>query len=526
MLRQHELRRTRSGSKLKIPQSQGPPAAGPGSARSDSHHSLGGISAASPSLSASATYSGGMHRTRIKIASHQAVIAASSLAASSQMRKGTRVASTIGESGRYSRSFLEFHRIRSKAELDLIDSQRDLAEELGLMSPDDAMNTVFGLLDKDHRGRFDTRELADGFREAGGDARVTRLLRKAADALPSDGDGTMNRSDFHDYIHFITPKFECTTREVVELLVVKVLFDNSSRGRGIFRHMPTIRANAAAGEKPNERMLALFDLFDKKLSGQVDFKEVAVCVYNATETDQMDEFTKNAWSALLSQAEEKKKTISYGEFVRLVDNVVTAAKMDFNDVADSMTLAICQPSYRKVKEKMSSLFSLGAEMKKTLHQLDQEIRQGDAPDTMDIIQYRKLERLFILWDADNDMSISVAELALGMRKFHDQKDIDETVEDSISSMITFDTNRDGRLDKAEFARFIEQLAIASNAELNELLDFMVVTSVSRENSIEEVRYVEQIGKKVQQELKRDKERGDGPGRSAHSTAREWNMQGL
>lgn len=124
------------------------------------------------------------------------------------------------------------------------------------------------------------------------------------------------------------------------------------------------------------------------------------------------------------------------------------------------------------------------------------------------------------------MSISVAELALGMRKFHDQKDIDETVEDSISSMITFDTNRDGRLDKAEFARFIEQLAIASNAELNELLDFMVVTSVSRENSIEEVRYVEQIGKKVQQELKRDKERGDGPGRSAHSTAREWNMQGL
>lgn len=500
-MRQHEVRRTGSGSKLK---SQDPPA-GPGSARSDhqSLHSSGGISAASASHSTAASSpSGGMHRTRIKIASLQAVIAASSLAASSQMRKGAKVASTIGESGGYSRSFLEFRRIRSKAELDLIDSQLDLVEELGLMSPDDAINTVFGLLDKDNRGRFDTRELANGFREAGGDARVTRLLRKAADALPSGGDGTMNRTDLHDYIRFITPKFECTTHEVIELLVVKVLFDNSSRGRGIFRHMPTTRADAAAGEKPNERMLALFDLFDKKLAGQVDFKEVAVCVYNATETDQMDEFTKNAWSALLSQAEEKKKTISYGEFIRLVDNVVTAAKMDFNDVADSMTLAMCQPSYRKVKEKMSSLFSLGADMKKTLHQLDQEIRQGDAPDTMDIIQYRKMERLFILWDTDNDMSISVAELALGMRKFHEQKDIDETVEDSISSMITFDANLDGRLNKPEFAHFIEQLAIASDVEMNELLDFMVVTSVSKKNSIEEVRYVEYIGKKVQKQLKR------------------------
>ena len=132
----------------------------------------------------------------------------------------------------------------------------------------------------------------------------------------------------------------------------------------------------------------------------------------------------------------------------------------------------------------------------------ENLSEGDAPDTMDIIQYRKMERLFILWDTDNDMSISVAELALGMRKFHEQKDIDETVEDSISSMITFDANHDGRLNKPEFAHFIEQLAIASDVEMNELLDFMVVTSVSKKNSIEEVRYVEYIGKKVQKQLKR------------------------
>ncbi len=510
MRRQHEARRTGSGTKLKMPpQSQDPPSpagAGRSTARSadqqsSSHHPSGGVSASAlHSFSASASPSGGMHRTRIKIASHQAVIAASSLAAASQMQKGSKVAATIGESGGYSQSFLEFRRIRSKAELDLIDSQLDLVEELGLMSPEDAITTVFGLLDRDNRGRFDTRELANGFREAGGDARVTRLLRKAADALPSDGDGTMDRMEFHDYIRFVTPKFECTTREVIELLVVKVLFDNSSRGRGIFRHMPTTRAEAAAGEKPNERMLALFDLFDKKLAGQVDFREVAMCVYNATETDEMDEFTKNAWSALLSQAEEKKKTISYGDFVQLLDNVVTAAKMDFNDVADSMTLAMCQPSYRKVKEKMSSLVSLGADMKKTLYQLDQEIRQGNAPDAMDIILYRKMERLFILWDTDNDMSISVAELALGMRKFHDQKDIDETVEDSISSMIAFDADHDGGLNKPEFGDFIAQLAIASDVEMNELLDFMVVTSVSKKNSIDEARYVQDIGKKVQKEL--------------------------
>ena len=56
-------------------------------------------------------------------------------------------------------------------------------------------------------------------------------------------------------------------------------------------------------------------------------------------------------------------------------------------------------------------------------------------------------------------------------------------------MITFDANHDGRLNKPEFANFIEQLAIASDVEMNELLDFMVVTSVSKMNSIEEVRYM-------------------------------------
>ena len=448
-----------------------------------------------------------MDRTRRKIASHQAVISASSLAAASQMRKGTKMASTIGESGGYSRSFLEFRRIRCKAELDLIDSQLDLLEELSLMSPDEAIMTVFGLLDKDNRGSFVTAELGNGLREAGGDARVTRLLRKAADALPSDGDGTLTGQEFQDFIRFVTPKFESSTREVIELLVVKVLFDNSPRGRGIFRHMPSARANAAEGEKHNERMLALFDLFDKNLAGLVDFKEVAVCVYNATETDQMDEFTKNAWSTLLSQAEEKRKTINYGEFVRLVDNVVTAAKMDFNDVADSMTLAMCQPAYRKIREKMTTLFSLGTDMNKTLHQLDQEARQGNAPDTVDVIQYRKMQRLFGLWDTDKDSAINITELALGMRKFQEAKDIDETVEDSISTMITFDANHDGMLDKTEFALFMEQLAISSDVAMNELLDFMVVTSAMKENSTEERRYVEYIGKKVQKQLKRQGQRG-------------------
>lgn len=481
----------RNELKLPPPQDLGGSGLGPRELSGSTAGSTGSFSA-----------SNGMHRTRRKIASHQAVIAASSLAAASQMRKGTKVASSIGESGGYSRSFLEFRRIRSKAELDLIDSQLDLLEELSLMSPDDAIMTVFGLLDKDGKGRFDTQVMGDGLREAGGDARVTRLLRKAADALPSDGANTMTGAEFQDFIRFVTPKFECSTREVIELLVVKVLFDNTSRGRGIFRHMPSTRTNAAAGEKPNERMLALFDLFDKKLAGQVDFKEVAVCVYNATETDQMDEFTKSAWSTLLSQAEVKRKTINYGEFVRLVDNVVTAAKMDFNDVADSMTLAMCQPSYRKVKEKMASLFSLGADMKKTMHQLDQEARQGDAPDTMDIIQYRKMQRLFSLWDTDEDSAINVSELALGMRKFRESADVDETVEESISTMITFDVNHDGKLDKAEFGHFLEQLAISSEVEMNELLDFMVVTSAMKENSLEERRYVEYIGKKVQKQLKR------------------------
>jgi hypothetical protein len=67
------------------------------------------------------------------------------------------------------------------------------------------------------------------------------------------------------------------------------------------------------------------------------------------------------------------------------------------------------------------------------------------------------------------------------------------VEESIKVMNDFDTNDDQQLDRNEFALFVARFSSVLDADMHEMVDFMIVTSAMKENSETEKKYIQSIG---------------------------------
>jgi Ca2+-binding EF-hand superfamily protein len=66
------------------------------------------------------------------------------------------------------------------------------------------------------------------------------------------------------------------------------------------------------------------------------------------------------------------------------------------------------------------------------------------------------------------------------------------VEESIKVMNDFDTNDDQQLDRNEFALFVARFSNVLDADMHEMVDFMIVTSAMKENSETEKKYIRSI----------------------------------
>jgi hypothetical protein len=119
---------------------------------------------------------------------------------------------------------------------------------------------------------------------------------------------------------------------------------------------------------------------------------------------------------------------------------------------------------------------------------------------LDALQYGRLNRLFDLWDLDHSDSLTLSELILGLRKFHETKELDETLEEGLAAMLSFDENQDQMLDRREFATFLARFAKAAHVPLHELIDFMVVTSAVKDNSQVERAYIDSVKSRTAEQL--------------------------
>jgi Ca2+-binding EF-hand superfamily protein len=243
------------------------------------------------------------------------------------------------------------------------------------------------------------------------------------------------------------------------------------------------------------RMQTLFGLFDIDGNGAVDFKEVAVGLFQLT--DDMEDSARTAVTVLLMLDEDDKRTLNFEEFAKLMLHVVTAAGNKFVDMADKMTLAMISTKAVS-KEDISNLMCGEA-----LYHLvkDEQEEHRELLETMDALQYGRMQKLFDLWDSDNDGEISFPELLTGMRKFNTSIDMEESVSGAALAMIGFDADRNQSLNRVEFARALVNYAAATEVGVHNLVDFMVMATVLEDDSPEEQAYIRGISNQVNAEIK-------------------------
>jgi EF hand len=92
------------------------------------------------------------------------------------------------------------------------------------------------------------------------------------------------------------------------------------------------------------------------------------------------------------------------------------------------------------------------------------------------LSYGRLKKLFDLWDVNHDGDISLAELTMGLKAFHDAAKLDGDPELEARILLKFDSNNDNRLDQREFSEAIVFYAKSFGVELHILIDFMCVTN--------------------------------------------------
>ena len=236
----------------------------------------------------------------------------------------------------------------------------------------------------------------------------------------------MTTTEFQNFLNVLLPAVDCTLDEFIDLLTIHALFNDVNY----------------ASEPVDERMIMLFLLFDTNGANEVEFKKVAFSLSEMT--GDMDEGTKTAWGTLLMYAEENERSLTYPEFARLIMNVVAAANMEFDFVADALTVSVCRPKDRD--SEFARIFQedlVSRVVNESEHTFDGHI------DGVNAFQYGRLQRLFDLWDLNHDGLLDVSELVLGLRKFQNAKNLATTVEESISAMLAFDSDKNGQLDRGE-----------------------------------------------------------------------------
>mmetsp|Transcript_16377 Transcript_16377/g.35580 ORF Transcript_16377/g.35580 Transcript_16377/m.35580 type:complete len:450 (+) Transcript_16377:31-1380(+) len=426
---------------------------------------------------------------------------ASSVAAASSMKKKAAAQSTS--------DFVKFSKFVLQMQMLELQSQLDLLDELSKMSDDEKLETLFSLIDRDGDGKIDARELAQGLRSLDEDLAFGESLEAAVASVATfdtDADAKLDKAEFKKFLEELLGALDCTFHELSELLVMQVLSSDSfanplEEAIGDMISEPldeaVMEAEIFRTALTDERMVALFTLFDVNNDNAVEFKEVALGLYKMT--DDMEESSRAALAALLMYDEDENKTLDYVEFTKLVLNVISTAPDDvsFDEMIDDMLKAAAMPAI--MSEEDLAMLVVADEMQKAVMELEETARE--IAEVVDAVQYGRMQRLFDLWDLDHDGSIDFSELALGMRKFQEAKDMEDTIAETVAAMLTFDENDDQKLDRVEFAVFLAKYAQAAEIDLHELIDFMVVASALKDNSEAEKAYIKRIGAEASEEIK-------------------------
>ena len=432
-----------------------------------------------------------------KEATRQMAIRHAAAVAASSCEKMLEAADHTSEMVHLQRQLIEFQMCLRTSELAFLDVLDRMNDNLKL-------EILFELFDNDCSGEVSVVEMAlclqklDKSKSFNESVHAAILSRTAFDV---NEDGMMDLLEFGLFLTDIVTSLECSFGDLAQLIVMRIAFDDHGTSvleAGIVALIQDSSDALSNSQKYNSaimevRMLLLFQALADQETGLVPFQDVVQATVNATK--DMDEAPRRA--LLLCDDRNVERTLDYDQFSELLLNVVAAGNLVFHDVANSMTLAICNGDGTKVD--LSTLF-LGDDMYK-ISSNENKIEQPEV-DMTDWLEYGRMSRLFDLWDLDHSGTLEFSEFALGLRKFQEAKDMDTTVDEAVAALLSFDGNNDQQLDREEFAQFLIQFAATGNVSLNELIDYMVVTSSTKDNSKAEADYIASIKERTTSEMRK------------------------
>ena len=384
-----------------------------------------------------------------------------------------------------------------------LQSELNLLKELSQMThTTEKQAMLFEILDKNGDGKLSKVMLAEGLQQIRGDQAFKDKAVAASDFVAAfetnNRDGMLDPKEFEVLLTTLLPMMGCSFQELSEILVLQVLFSKQSllttttTQDAVMEVVSpdTIKENLKGDKElrlamKDVRMKALFDVFDQNGAGVVDFQELVVGLYKIM--DDIDTASRAAVTALLLFDKSEKRELLYHEFAKLMLNIVASSlqNVTFDDVADTLTRNAISVSSGITAEYVLEKFSMDKKSKLLLDIAN----DNEDFQSLGVVELTKLDRLFAMFDKDKDGKIDAKDLALGLAKFHETTGVEKTLEESAQVMKAFDRNADGMLGHHDFSAFIVTYAAAANMNLLDMLDFMIVVMVLKENNVAQEEYI-------------------------------------
>eukprot|EP00536_Pseudo-nitzschia_multiseries_P005851 jgi/Psemu1/286061/fgenesh1_pg.118_\ len=286
-----------------------------------------------------------------KVAKSVAIHKASRLALNAKKTEATKTPSAFAKTAK---SIMEMEVMALMARLSLL-------EDLATMNDSEKMECLFSVLDADQDGTLSIVELANGLRKIK-DPSATTTAGSLEEALvvamdkvahfDKDGDTRLDLNEFANCANQLAEALGATFHDVAEMFILSVVFaedgdedaldePKSPYPEGTEKLCEDTLAKAQKEEAAlrkvmdDDRMLALFHLFDLDGDGSVDFAEVVIGLYKMTE-DLVSSGT-GANTAMGFFDDDKNELLDYSQFTRFILQLITSTGRSFEEAIYIMT---------------------------------------------------------------------------------------------------------------------------------------------------------------------------------------------
>jgi len=329
-----------------------------------------------------------------------------------------------------------------------------------------------------------------------------KIAKMSMLAFDADGDGVLNLQEFTEFVKSMADNMNCSLEGMCKFLLARTVKNGSGETAlcDVIKHQQSKPNKSIAkhlhhfGEDVcrfiEARIAFLFKLLDYMGTGLVDIGHVEKSL-----TQILNELSNKKFRKDLFEIDRK---LNYEGLMDLLIGVVAAssADIDIDDVCNSMTLVLCDPDLLDSKQKLKRRTWT---IRRSLH-----VDEDAANDLQTTASEKdKINKIFDLWDTDQDGEIGFEELFLAWRKMHGEtKEMEKTFDECIDviSKFEFAVDKDQKLDKTEFGAFLAIFSEQTGGDLISMLDFMVVRCALQDNTEEERKFIQKKKSVAQKKL--------------------------